>query len=108
MKNKRSRVIPLLGAVFGAVIGFVSTVSMDVLYKDALQSRIRVVPTSWKEAIVHDLNAAFSVALSPDSPLVLLVLVLIILSITLFGALMGYLFGFLLQWFFMLFDHEKA
>ncbi|RMG05406.1 MAG: hypothetical protein D6726_01360 [Nitrospirae bacterium] len=101
MKNKRPRVIPLVGAVFGAVVGFVSTVSMDVLYKDALQS-------SWKEAIAHDLKAAFSVTLSPDSPLVLLALVLIVLSITLFGAFAGYIFGFLVQWFFMLFDHEKA
>ncbi len=96
-EKKKQKVLPLGGAVLGAVTGLLSVLSMDIFYSDALQG-------TWRDAISRDMRTGLSIALSPESPAVLLVYILIILLIMAFGALSGYIFGCIVQRIFLLLD----
>jgi len=87
--------------VLGAVTGLFSVLSMDIFYSDALKG-------TWRDAISRDLMTVFSMAISPESPAVLLVYLLIILLIMGFGALAGYVFGFIIQKVFLLLDSSHG
>lgn len=86
-RKRRLKRLLYLGSAFGALITIAITLLMDVFYADVLGG-------TWRQAIQKDLNSLFSISVSENSFIVLLVFLIILILLGSFGALMGMIFTF--------------
>lgn len=92
-ERRRLRRFLFAGMILGACLSIGISLLLDPLYAGPLGG-------TWRDAIVHDLNAFLSVSVSKDSLLVTLLFLLILSVLGLFGAFMGLIFTFFVYKFF--------
>lgn len=91
--KKKAKKFLLFGSAAGGLLSLIVSILMDTFYADSFQG-------TWHDAIAKDLNAFFSLQVSPESLTVNIVFVLILGILTAFGSFMGFIFSFFLYKFF--------
>ncbi|RMG70706.1 MAG: hypothetical protein D6710_06945 [Nitrospirae bacterium] len=84
--DRELRAFLKVGLIAGAILGVTVFFLMDFLFADSLGG-------SWKDAVVNDLSVLFSLKLSPESPLVYLMLFFTLIVVVLFSSLLGLAFS---------------
>ncbi|MCX7794736.1 MAG: hypothetical protein N2257_10110 [Thermodesulfovibrionales bacterium] len=75
-----------IGMIAGFFVGVVVSLSMDIVFKDALGG-------SWADAVSHDLSLLFGRPLSPNSFIVIMGVFIVIGLVGLIGAFIGGVVG---------------
>ena len=98
-EERRAKKFLLGGAIVGGMMSLSISLLMDILLADSLQG-------TWRDAIAKDLNTFFSLGVSSNSMIVILVFIIILAILSAFGAFMGYIFSFFLYKFFGLLGRQ--
>ena len=89
-----------IGAVCGALLGVIISLSMDLVLGEALGG-------GWREAVAHDLGALFGTTFDNNSFFVLLGVFVVVGFIAAFGALVGGIFGVMITRLFSFLTKEE-
>jgi ABC-type antimicrobial peptide transport system permease subunit len=88
LKDKRERLIVLIGAAIGGGLSIVTSLLMDLMFSDSLQG-------TWRDAISNDLKNYFSIILPPESIIVFFLFLVVLALLAGIGASIGAFFAYI-------------